>query len=304
MTSAPRFLPPAPPALTSAAYTAAYNQVKSLGELNSAARTAEQTEIGYFWAYDRRETGTPLVLYNQATAVLAQQQHNTTLENARLFALVNLAMGDAGINCWHCKYKYDLWRPVTGIQEGATDGNPDTAGDTSWQPLGAPGGAGGVDFTPPFPAYTSGHATFGAATFRVLERFYGKNNIQFTMGSDELPGVTRTFDSFSQASDENAISRIYLGIHWLFDAEQGIAAGKKVADWVYGHALAPKPPGSRPYRPPLAPPAAAVGGNGQNGAAPAQLTAVKPAGSPYPFSTTAVRAMDELLGEKPAKVVL
>src|SRR5262249_38775301 len=105
--------------------------------------------------------------------------------------------------------------------------------DPNWTPLGAPGGGTQPDFTPPFPAYISGHATFGGALFQTLADFYGTDNITFTIGSDELPGVYRTFHSFSQASEENGQSRIYLGIHWSFDKVYGIQTGDAIANSVF-----------------------------------------------------------------------
>jgi hypothetical protein len=240
LASGDQFRAPAPPDMDSAAYAAAYNEVKSLGEKNSATRSADQTQIGIFWAYDRAGTGTPPTLYCQATEVLAAQQRNSMVENARLMALMSIAQADAGIAAWDTKYVCDLWRPVTAIRRGTEDGNAATVADATWEPLGAPGGGVVADFTPPFPAYVSGHATFGAATFRMLADFYRSNNIGFTLRSDEMPGVTRSFSSFSQAAEENARSRIYLGIHWNFDATEGIAMGNKIADWVIAHALLPR----------------------------------------------------------------
>lgn len=230
---------PVPPAdLTSAQYTAAFNEVKVLGGdgINTpTTRSAEQTEIGIFWGYDRAGLGAPPSLYNQITQVIAAQENNTIVENARLFLLVNLAQGDSGITCWEGKYVYNYWRPISGIRRAAEDGNPDTTADATWTPLGAPGGGVVPNFTPPFPAYASGHATFGAAVFRVLANFYGTDQMNFSFGSDELPGVTRSYTSFSQASAENARSRIYLGIHWNFDDSAGQLCGRNVADWVVGH---------------------------------------------------------------------
>jgi hypothetical protein len=262
MDTVTHFRAPAPPALTDASYAAAYNEVKSLGGdglHTSTARTAEQTAIGYFWAYDGTPgLGTPPRLYNQIAQVIARQQGNTEVQNARLFALVNIAMADAGIACWETKYTYNVWRPIRGIRqvgpqgESLDDGNPATEADPTWTPLGAPCTNCPPEtsgFTPPFPAYDSGHATFGAALFRTLERFYNRDDIVFSFTSDELNGVnadpdgtvrplvTRTFTSFSQASLENAQSRIYLGIHWGFDRDQGIKQGAAIADYIFNHAL-------------------------------------------------------------------
>lgn len=230
--SVEQFLPPPPPALNSPEYTAAYNEVKGVGAKDSTTRTAEQTQIANFWAYDRAGMGTPMVLYNQIAEDVARQQRNTLTQNAEIFGLMNLAMADAGITAWAAKYKYDVWRPITAIQEGANDGNAATVGDPTWEPLGAPGGDG-PNFTPPFPAYVSGHSTFGAAAFETMKSFYGTDNIHFTAKSDELPGVTRSFNSFSQAEKENGQSRIYLGLHWQFDNQEGLKAGKAIADDVF-----------------------------------------------------------------------
>ncbi|MFI5454708.1 MAG: dockerin type I domain-containing protein [Isosphaerales bacterium] len=235
--SASDFQPPPPPALNSPEYTAAYNQVMSLGAVNSTTRTADQTQIADFWAYDASVFGPPVVHYNQVTETLALQQHNSLDQDARLFALVDISMADAGISAWDAKYTYAFWRPVTAIQQGNSDGNPNTAGDPSWMPLGAPGDGIRANFSPAFPAYISGHATFGGAMFQTLTDFYGTDNLSFTLTSDELPGVTRNYTSFSQAAQENAQSRIYLGIHWQFDATNGIAVGDAIGNYVSQHLL-------------------------------------------------------------------
>jgi hypothetical protein len=264
--SGAQFRAPPPPEIDSPEYAMSYNEVKRLGGdglSTPTERTAEQTAIGLYWAYDgTRHLGTPPRLYNQIARLIAAQQHNTVVENARFFALINLAMADAGITCWESKYVYDYWRPILGIREadpgtgpsGLGDGNPATTGDLYWQPLGAPASNqsnDGRNFTPPFPAYPSGHATFGAALFRVIARFYGTDYLPFTFISDELNGVTtdnegaprpllpRHFSRLSRAADENARSRIYLGIHWNFDASEGLVMGNAIGDYVFRHALRP-----------------------------------------------------------------
>jgi hypothetical protein len=230
---------PPPPKLNSVAYARAYNEVKSIGAKDSITRTADQSQIAIFWAYDSAGLGSPPGMYDQQVALIAKQNHNSLVENARLFALVNMAQADAGIAAWHSKYENDFWRPVTAIQRGAEDGNPLTAPDVNWQPLGAPGFGGTTDFTPPFPAYVSGHATFGAAVYEVLTNYYHTDRMSFTLASDEMPGVTRSFTRFSQAADENALSRVYMGVHWRFDATMGQRMGRQVADITFEHELEP-----------------------------------------------------------------
>src|SRR5262249_53363311 len=153
-------------------YTDAFNQVKALGEDlgSNTVRTTDETELGIFWGYDvARGLGDPPRLYNQIARVIAAQENNSVGDNARMFALINIAMADAGIQCWGVKSRDIFWRPIVAIRNGDVDGTPDTIADTTWSPLGAPRSnplpTESVNFTPPFPAYTSGHATFGGAAF-------------------------------------------------------------------------------------------------------------------------------------------
>ncbi|MEN1679193.1 MAG: vanadium-dependent haloperoxidase [Planctomycetota bacterium] len=227
-----RFMPPPMPWVDTPEYADAYNEVKVLGAADSTERTADQTEIGLFWAYDREGLGTPMKLYNEALRTIAVQEGNTAKENAELFAKATVAMADAGVVAWQSKFEYDFWRPVTGIREGDFDGNPLTIGDADWTPLGAPGGTG-QDFTPPFPTYLSGHATFGGAVFQALAEFYGGDDLDFTLESEELPGVTRDFTSLSQAMAENGRSRVYLGIHWNFDDTEAQIVGSDIATHLF-----------------------------------------------------------------------
>ncbi len=250
------FVPDAPPALGTPAYAIAFNDVKSLGGdgiTTPTTRTQEQTDIGLFWAYDgSRGIGVPPRMYNQITRTIAIDRHNTEIDNARLFGLVNAAVADAGICCWGTKYEYDVWRPILGIRRANEDGNVSTEADPKWTPLGAPASnGGGKNFTPNFPSYSSGHATFGAAFFRTLQNYYCNDHITFTFVSDELNGVTtdtyghvrplkpRTFHKLSDAAVENARSRMYLGIHWQFDADEGLKSGTAVADHVFQSILQP-----------------------------------------------------------------
>lgn len=241
MASGAQFQPPAPPELTSQQYADSFNEVKSLGAANSATRTAEQTEIGLFWAYDRPGMGPPPVLYNSMISQIAEQQGNTLEQDARMFAMSMIALADAGIAAWDSKFADDFWRPINAIREADTDGNPLTEADPDWTPMGAPGAGEVPDFTPPFPAYVSGHATFGAAAFAALAEFYGTDDINFTLTSDELPGVIREYESLQEAAAENGRARVYLGIHWDFDDEQGRILGEKIAQWVAANHFAEVP---------------------------------------------------------------
>ncbi len=241
------FLPDTTPALPSEEYAASYNEVQELGAFDSTTRTAEQTEIGIFWAYDREGLGTPLAIYNDVLLTVAAQEGNTLEENAAHFAQASVAMADAAIVAWDTKFTEEFWRPVTAIQSGDLDGNALTEGDPDWTALGAPdGGDDEIGFTPQFPTYISGHATFGGALFGTLQDFYGTDDIAFELTSEELEilledpelqeaygleldDATRSFSSFSEAMAENGRSRVYLGIHFDFDDLVGQDVGQAVA---------------------------------------------------------------------------
>lgn len=256
-----QFRPPPPPALGSSAYAAAFNEVKQLGGNGATTptrRTLDQTVAGIFWAYDSTAwIGTPVSLYNQVAVQIALKRSTDPMELARALALVNVALADATIAVWEAKYHYDFWRPVLGLREadpgtgpsGKGDGNPDTRGDARWTPLGSPASnLTGPDFTPPFPGYPSGHAGLGSASFHMLRKLYG-DNLPFTFVSDEYNGITRdntgkvrpklprSYQSLSQAEEENAQSRIYLGVHWQFDKQAGMATGRRMAEYIYQRGL-------------------------------------------------------------------
>ena len=222
--------PPGPPALTSERWAAEYNEVKALGAAVGSTRTDEQTRIALFWA-DGAGTETPPGHWNHIARDLGSLLGNTLEQNARLFALLNLAMADAAICAWDAKYAFNFWRPVTAIRHGDSDGNPNTVADATWSSFIA---------TPPFPDYVSGHSTFSSAAATVLARFYGTDDIAFDTGSDALPGVYRVFGSFSEAAAEAAVSRLYGGIHFRSANDDGRASGVAIGEYVSTHFLQPK----------------------------------------------------------------
>ena len=222
MTSSSQFRPPGPPSLDSEQYAADYNEVKELGALVGSTRTEEQTEIALFWA-DGGGTETPPGHWNSIAQIIAAAQGNTLEENARLFALLNIAMADAAICAWDAKYEFHFWRPVTAIAFAEPELN--------WMSF---------IVTPPFPDYVSGHSTFSAAAATVLPLFYGTDDLPFTTGSDSLPDVYRSFSTCLDAAEEAAVSRIYGGIHFRFASEDGLQAGISIGDWTFDHYLRPK----------------------------------------------------------------
>jgi hypothetical protein len=220
---------PEPPPLASDAYAVAFAEVQALGRADSATRTPEQTEIAHFWN-DGPGTATPPGHWNDIARVVAQERRLTFIQRARLFALLNLGLADAAIVAWDTKYAYDHWRPVTAIRAADVDGNPTTEPDLEWTSL-LP--------TPPFPAYTSGHSTFSATAATILALVLGRDDVPFAIGSDGLPGVERRFSRLSAAAEEAGQSRIYGGIHWQYDNEDGQRAGRELGTMVVESLLRP-----------------------------------------------------------------
>ncbi|CAF3277679.1 unnamed protein product [Rotaria socialis] len=169
-------------------------------------------------------------------------QKNTVQQNARLFALVNYAMADAAIAAWDSKYYYGFWRPIVAIRRGTRS----TRSIPNWLPLGAASDGSGTNFTPAFPSYVSGHATFGGAVFGILRLFYGTDTMQFQLQADEYNGITkdsitnqirpvraRYYQSFTQDEDENFLGRIYVGVHWRTDQDAGRTMGQQIASYIF-----------------------------------------------------------------------
>ena len=224
-----QFRPHQPPALTSQAYTLEYQLTKDYGSAASAVRSADQTEVARFWA-DGGGTETPPGHWMTIARGVSADRNLSLDDNARLFALLGMAVADAAITCWDAKYAYDYWRPITAIQEGENDGNPATAGDATWTPLIT---------TPPFPEYTSGHSTFSRGSATILARFFGTDAIPFQTVSNGLPNVTRSYPGFSAAADEAGISRIFGGIHFQSANLAGQTAGNALANFISDNFLAP-----------------------------------------------------------------
>ena len=172
--------PLGPPDLTSAKYTEAFDEVKALGAAVGSSRTPEQDQIALFWA-DGAGTETPPGHWDSIAQDVAVRFANTVEQNARLFALLNIAMADAAICAWDATYHFHNWRPITAIRNGDSDGNDSTAGDPAWTSFIT---------TPPFPEYASGHSTFSGAASTILATFYGSDQVAFTARSNSLPGVT------------------------------------------------------------------------------------------------------------------
>lgn len=212
------FVPKAPPALHTAKYAAEVAEVQSIGSATSTTRTADQTEIARFWA-NGAGTATPPGHWNQIARLIVAQTGLSVGEEARLLALLNMAMADAAVVSWNAKYEFNYWRPVAAIREADTDGNPLTVADPTWTPLLV---------TPPFPEYTSGHSTFSGAAAAVLKAFFGTDDIAFIAESDDVPGVFRSYPSFSAAAAESGMSRIYGGIHFMSANRFGLSSGNRV----------------------------------------------------------------------------
>ncbi|MBB5873768.1 membrane-associated phospholipid phosphatase [Allocatelliglobosispora scoriae] len=230
-----------PTLLASSAYAAQVNEVKDLGSATSTTRTALQTQIAWFWANDLNGTYKPPGQLFAHTQIVAKAKGLNQRSNARLFALVGFAMADAAVAAWDARYQtsIDLWRPESAITLADTDGNAATVKDAAWQPLSAD--TAGVHFSPPFPAYVSGHATFGAAWAGAMKAYFGTDTYTWTATTEDphAVGVTRTFTTFTAAATENARSRVYLGVHYQWDADYGMAAGSSVAAYQATKLLTP-----------------------------------------------------------------
>ena len=216
-------------------YAKDFNEIKEIGSLTSTTRTADETDAAIFWQDQA------MALWNRIFRTLAASQNLDIVENARLFAMENLAAADALIGCWNDKYHWQFWRPITAIREADTDGNPATEADPTWLPLFDPS----IPvcnppplFTPPFPDHPSGHASATAAFTHTLKNFFGTDRIAFSAFSNKSC-TTRSFDRFSDALEEVIDARVWAGIHFRTADEQGAKLGKKVAHYMRQHYFQP-----------------------------------------------------------------
>jgi PAP2 superfamily protein len=209
------FRPSLPPALTSATYSEAFNEVKDLGFIDSTTRTTEQTEIGKFW------NGNIQDFWNEIAQTAALAHHLNLEHSAQLFALLNISLADTTIAFFEAKYTYNFWRPVTAVQLADTDGNPQTDPNPTWLPL--------VKKTAPDPSYPGAHSAISKAGATVLSFYFG-DQFTFDVTSESLAGVTRHFSNFSAAAEEAGLSRIYAGQHFRTDHNAGKTLGRKVAE--------------------------------------------------------------------------
>jgi hypothetical protein len=231
-----QFRPAGPPPLNSARYAADFNEVKALGSKTSSTRTADQTVAAFFW----QSVSSVYALNTAARSLIKdrtrghgndsyRRRHDSLLDNARLFALLNIAIADAAIACFEAKYAYGFWRPVTAIPLADSDGNPATVADPAWSPLFA---------TPNHPEYPSAHSAFSAAGVAVLQEKFGKNT-DFRVRSDVLFGAVRSFKNFPAVLVELQNARIWGGIHYRSATTDGTTLGLAVGNYILDHALRP-----------------------------------------------------------------
>ncbi len=219
-----QFRPGGPPTLDSVRWAVDFNETQSMGSASSATRTADETLLSKFWA-----ASTVTYDWDTVAVGLATERNFTLTENAHLLAVLNLAIADAVIACWDAKYHYVAWRPETAIALGDTDGNPATVADPTWTPL---------LITPAHPEYPSGHSATSGAAVTVLTHFFGEDTA-FTLDSDVMPGVTRSFDSFPAALDEITDARVFGGIHFRSACDDGRKVGGEVADYILKNVIQP-----------------------------------------------------------------
>jgi len=215
---------PGPPPLTSARYAQDFNEVKAVGARSSVQRTPEQTAIATLW-----EPTSPLT-YNAALRAMPELKQKSIVEQARVFALLNMAGSDALIIGWRTKYLILLWRPDTAIRNAETDGNDATSADTAWEPLRSS--------TPAHPEYPSGHALFTGVAETILRDFFGTDRMSVTVTNPDAK-ITRTFASFSEIAKSVEDSRVWLGIHFRSTDIDSTQMGRRIAEYALKNCMRP-----------------------------------------------------------------
>ena len=228
--SGSQFAPNAPPSLTSAAYTAAFNEVKELGAATSVTRTADQTLVARLWANVNTPTNF-LLVWNNVARTVALEKDLSTIEKARLFALTNISLHDALQTAFASKFVYGFWRPVTAIRRADEDGNDNTTADPAWLPLIT---------TPPYPSYAGNMATIGTSQSTILALFFGRDDTSFQHTWEGAGGASRSYPGFNAMANEQERARVYGGIHFTFDNVAGQSIGRNVGNYVYSNFMRPR----------------------------------------------------------------
>ena len=223
--SASDFLLGPPPLLTSNRYTKAYNEVMTVGSIDSTGRPPDRANVVLFYA-----ASSPTQVFNQAAEQVAQEQGSSLSENARALALINMAISDSLVASFLNKYHYNFWRPETAIHAGDTDGSPNTVGDPNWAPFIT---------TPCFPSYPSNHGSAGNGAAEVLRRLYGEAGHAITLTNPAVPTIVLKYTCFKQITDDISDARVYGGIHFRTDQEAGADLGRAVGTAVYKNNLRP-----------------------------------------------------------------
>ncbi|HEX6126275.1 MAG TPA: vanadium-dependent haloperoxidase [Pyrinomonadaceae bacterium] len=230
VTSGTQFVPSAPPAITSAEYAAALNEVKEIGSATSTTRTADQTLAARLWANVNTPTNF-LFVWNNVAHTVSEARGIGTVEKARLFALTNIALHDALQTAFASKFQYGLWRPVTAIRRADEDGNPSTEADPAWTSLIG---------TPPYPSYAGNMAAIGTSQSTVLAMFFGRDDISFSHTWDGAGGATRSYVGFTAMANEQERARVWGGIHFTFDNVAGQSIGRSVGTYVFQNIMQPR----------------------------------------------------------------
>ncbi|HKR28671.1 MAG TPA: vanadium-dependent haloperoxidase, partial [Acidobacteriaceae bacterium] len=217
------YLLPPPPALTSEAYARAYNEVMTVGEVNSTERPQDRANVALFFA-----ATSPTQAFNQAARQVAEERGGSLTKNARALALVNMAINDALVASFFNKYHYNFWRPETAIHAGNVDGNSKTEADPDWAPFVT---------TPCFPSYPSNHGSAANAAAEVLRRVYGEAGHVMTLTNAAVPTIVLQYTSFREICDDISDARVYGGIHFRTDQEAGADLGRAIGAAIYRHNL-------------------------------------------------------------------